>query len=137
MDSTLSVIILPMLIQLKKTKHGAPRTNDSDVPDHLKSYNAPKPTTEWDVDLFHFDRWNYILDEMIFAFGSSTCDDWKDQYQSGESDFQFIDIGDGVGEMIEGPNHTLVYDWDGLHSHTNRIKNGFRLFGTYYQNLWD
>ena len=34
MDSTLSHIILPMLIQVRETKHGSPVIDDEDVP-HL------------------------------------------------------------------------------------------------------
>jgi hypothetical protein len=28
-------------------------------------------------------------------------------------------------------------DWDGLKLEQERIQNGFRLFGKYYQGLWD
>ena len=40
MDQTLSYIILPMLKQLRATKHGAPNVDIEDCPDHLK------PTTK-------------------------------------------------------------------------------------------
>lgn len=67
-DHTLSLIIVPMLEQLKATKHGAPFTDDSDVPEHLRSTNSPPKENEWDTDAFHFIRWDWILDEMIWAF---------------------------------------------------------------------
>ena len=35
MDHTLAPIILPMLVQLKATKHGAPQVDDKDVPKEL------------------------------------------------------------------------------------------------------
>jgi hypothetical protein len=28
-------------------------------------------------------------------------------------------------------------DWDGMREYGTRIQNGFRLFGKYYQHLWD
>ena len=68
MDHTLADIILPMLRQLKEAKHGAPFTDDSDVPEYLRSYMAQPKENEWDTDSLHFMRWDWILDEMIFAF---------------------------------------------------------------------
>ena len=67
MDSTLSYIIVPMLKQLKKVKHGAPVVDDNDIPDHLKSTNA-SPVKEGETDDYYFERWDWVLDEMIWAF---------------------------------------------------------------------
>lgn len=36
MDQTLAHIVLPMLVQLKRTKHGAPNTDNADVPKELR-----------------------------------------------------------------------------------------------------
>ena len=36
-----------------------------------------------------------------------------------------------------GPNHTFKCDHDALESVQKRISNGFRLFGKYYEGLWD
>ena len=81
MDYTLSYIIVPMLEQLKKTKHG--------YPSHL---------TE--------ERWDEILDEMIWAF------------------------------TYKRDNFDTIMDEDG-EAAQERMSNGFRLFGEYYENLWD
>ena len=56
-------------MNLKKDKHGAPNTDDADVPDRLKSTSAPPKTNTYDTDEFHFQRWDWILDEMIWACG--------------------------------------------------------------------
>ena len=40
MDHTLGQIALPMLRQLKATKHGAPLVDDEDVPEELRSTSA-------------------------------------------------------------------------------------------------
>jgi len=68
MDSTLSLIILPMLVQLAADKHGAPFTDDADVPEHLRSTSAPPKENDWDTDGNHFVRWDWIMGEMIWAF---------------------------------------------------------------------
>ena len=65
MNSTLAMIILPMLKQLKDTKHGAPNTDDKDAPVELRSTSAPKKEHDYDTDGNHFKRWDYILDEKI------------------------------------------------------------------------
>ena len=139
MDDTLAHIILPMLVQLKATKHGAPQVDIDDVPKHLKptkkalaAYNKDGTTDEQ-----FFERWDWVLDEMIFAFDSKVNDGWEDQFETGESDLQFLQLEDGMSQMVEGPNHTKVYDWEGRKAYEARIANGFRLFGKYYQNLWD
>ena len=80
MDHTLAYIIHPMLLQLKETKHGAPYTDDKDVPKELKSTSAPPKENEWDTDEFHFQRWDYILDEMIWAFEQELKDDDENQF---------------------------------------------------------
>jgi hypothetical protein len=107
MDHTLAEIILPMLIQLKETQHGAPYVEILDVPEELQPTEFPKH----DVDNTHFERWNWVLDEMIFAFGSKT-NDWEEQYYDSQDD-------------------------EGRKAHHNRMSNGFKLFGKYYENLWD
>ena len=139
MDHTLAHIILPMLKQLDKEKHGAPYTNDEDVPEYLRSHMAQPKENEWDTDSLHFMRWDWILTEMIWAFEQELKDDDEAQFfdhsayekSDGETNFDqfFKDISDGV-------KRTKVDD-EGLKAHQERKANGFRLFGKYYQNLWD
>jgi hypothetical protein len=139
MDNTLAHIVHPMLIQLRNTKYGAPYVDDIDVPDELKTLAAPPTHTEWDVDDNHFKRWDYVLDEMIFAFESKLTA-WQDQYYTGEIDFVTVPVdknGVELHRLEKGPNDTHVVDYEGLQKHEERIANGFRLFGKYYQSLWD
>jgi len=161
-DSTLAPIILPMLKQLHEKKHGAPMTEDADVPEFLRSTAAKPKETEWDTDEFHFARWDWIMMEMIFAFEQLVKEDQgEDDYRTGHADllWQAYDaqgekIGEpyGLGEkpkdvdgnenvsyfqLVEGPRYTQVTDFDGLKKHWDRIQNGLRLFGTYYRALWD
>jgi len=147
MDYTLSPVILPMLKQLKAAKHGAPFVDDEDVPDHLKSTAAPAKENEWDTDANHFARWDWAMDEMIFAFECKTDDSWEEAFRSGDIDMLWVPVdkdGNQVprGEhnyyqMKDGPKNTYKCDYDGMRVVEARIQNGFRLFGKYYQALWD
>ena len=129
MDHTLALIILPMLKQLDITKHGAPFTEDDDVPEYLRSYMAQPKEHEWDTDSLHFMRWDWILAEMIWAFEQELKDD---------DEHQFFDhsASEGIKDLNERISKLKV-DEKGLKAHQERKKNGFRLFGKYYQNLWD
>jgi len=144
MDTTLSVIILPMLKQLKATKHGAPYVDDEDVPEELRSTSAPAKENDYDIDANHFERWDWVMDEMIWAFEQHQPDcDWQEQYYSGVRDTKMVPCEwDDNGKpkmytMEKGPNDTWNADWDAISVHQKRIDNGFRLFGKYYQGLWD
>ena len=147
MDHSLSNIILPMLKQLKATKHGSPFVDDDDVPTELKSWACWPKENEWDTDGNHFARWDYVLDEMIFAFEHRVDDSWQDAFREGEIDIQWVPV-DAKGnevpkgehkyyQMRDGPKNTYVCDYDGIRKVEERMANGFRLFGKYYQGLWD
>jgi len=109
MDHTLAYIIVPMLKQLQATKHGAPFVDDKDVPAELRSTAAPKRKNKYDTDANHFKRWDWAINEMIWAFEQKISD----------SDFWF--------EMKASDAKKLEA----------RKKNGYRLFGKYYDALWD
>lgn len=136
MDSTLALIILPMLKQLKENKQGSPNVDDEDVPESLKSTSAPAKENDWDTDEYWHDRWDYVLDEMIWAFEQKNTD-WEEQFYSGECDLTFEKIdGSAYSELKHGPNHTFEVDFEGKKKHQDRMSNGFRLFGKYYESLW-
>ena len=143
MDSTLADIILPMLKQLKETKHGSPFVDDEDVPDELKSTSAPPKENEYGTDDNHLKRWDYVLDEMIFAFECKVDDSWEDKFCSGGFDkktvaCQWDETGKAtMYEWLDGPNHTYKCDYEGMKEVQKRISNGFRLFGRYFESLWD
>jgi hypothetical protein len=139
MDHTLGHIVLPMLRQLHATKHGAPYVDDEDVPEELKSINGTKED-EYSVDSNHFKRWDYVMQEMIFAFEHLLDDNWEDKYRSGKSDFIWTKEeknGSVVYRMDTGPNDTYTCDYDAIQAINRRMDNGFRLFGKYYRGLWD
>jgi hypothetical protein len=145
MDHTLADIILPMLKQLKTTKHGSPSVDDQDVPEGLglRSTEAGPKENEWDTDDNWFKRWDWVLDEMIFAFEHKVDDSWQDAFRSGEFDHKTVACEwdkNGKATMYhweDGPNHTYKCDYEGMKKVEERMQNGFALFGKYYQNLWD
>ena len=129
MDHTLSYIIHPMLVQLNKEKHGAPFTDDADVPDELKSTSAPPKENEWDTDDNHFKRWDWIMNEMVWAFEQELKDDDEAQFFDHSESNEVKDWNERMGK--------LKVDREGLEAHQKRKANGYRLFGRYYSNLWD
>lgn len=142
MDYTLAHIIHPMLVQIKETKHGSPFVDDKDVPKHLRSTAAPPKKNEWDTDEFHEARWDWVLDEMIWAFECMLDEDWDSQFHSGEFDYTWekSDIeydGEKTYQMKEGPNHTHVFDKKAYDKAWKRRNHAMILFGKYYHALWD
>ena len=141
-DHTLAYIILPMLKKMKENKQGAPFVDDEDMPEGLRSTDAPPKENEYDTDANHFKRWDWVLDEMIQAFECHVDESWEDQYSSGVHDVVWeVSATDENGkpklyQMKDGPNNTYKCDYEALEKHQKRNQNGFRLFGKYYQNLW-
>lgn len=127
-DCTLSPIILPLLKQLKATKHGYGMIDDEDVPKHLQSiYAFPDEPWEWDKNAEA--RYEWVLDEMIWTFEQLCDDDHESQfYDHSEVDYD-SDIMSQVGKM--------KVDREGLEAHNRRIDRGLVLFGKYFRTLWD
>ena len=73
-------------------------------------------------------EWDDIMDEMIWAFEQKCRDHWEDDY-----------YGDYDEDQKNGPmvGSFKWIDHEGLKTHQERMSNGFRLFGKYYENLWD
>ena len=141
MDVTLGHIIRPMLKHLKAIKRGAPNVDRDDVPKGLsptrKEANAYNKNGTTD-DKF-FERWDWVVDEMIFAFESlegGANAGWENQFTTGKSDLQWRKNNDNTSTMVKGPNHTAETDWDACKAYHKRVENGFRLFGKYFGALW-
>jgi hypothetical protein len=135
-DHTLAYIILPVLQKLKEDDAGIPMVSDEDVPEELRSTNAGVKANQWDLDDNAEARWEWILNEMIFAFESKVNDgEWEDQfYTSGTGEIEYKHLENGNVELL--PDTRLKVDREGLKSYQDRITNGFMLFGKYYESLW-
>lgn len=160
MDHTLGLIILPMLKQLKATKHGSQWVDDVDVPHMVKKKKGKKVDSEGPRNIRALDmgeeedqhsdihdRWNWVLDEMIWAFEQVNAEDegrsnyyvpyeegeklqrvyWKDS-KTGENHYMLTEEEERkIGKYV--PELQKAYQ--------KRLSNGLRLFGKYYQGLWD
>lgn len=136
MDNTLALIIHPMLIQLKATKHGSPSVDDEDVPEELRSTAAPKPEQEWETDDKFHQRWEWVMDEMIFAM-KEIAEDHKGEDEFWK-DYGEIQLEERADESVEMKwKREPVYDKEGLDKYHERVQRGCVLFGKYFQNLWD
>lgn len=118
MDHTLALIALPMLKQLKETKHGVPYVDYEDMPEHLQYiYRQYDPRAAgdlfngWDDFDHEFDHqvkvWDWILDEMIWAM-----------------------------DQIANEDRVNLDVWYSK-PFNDRIQNALKLFGKYYRSLWD
>lgn len=135
MDHTLALIILPMLKQLKQTKNGAPFVDDSDVPEGIRSTNAIDDKD--DLDKYHFIRWDYVLNEIVWAFEQIVNDDGDDIFFTGTVDIEFPESSEEYPPVIFKKSPDYHFDKDAYTKHHERINNGLWLFGKYYRGLWD
>lgn len=114
-DNTIALIAVPLIKQLKATNHGSAFTDDEDVPEHLRS-TAPGAMDGVDVTVGDLDknfnaRWDWVQDEMIWALERVINDD----------DAPYDQDNDYVAQR----------------AYEERVRNGLKLFGKYFQNLWD
>lgn len=122
MDATLALIIYPMLKQLKATKHGSPLVDDEDVPENIRSTADLTPREEWETDKFVHERWDYVLEQMIWSFKQIYLD------------------RDGTIFYYRKSRWKKLTDEERLaksRAFEDRIHNGTRLFGKYFRGLWD
>jgi hypothetical protein len=138
-DHTLSLIALPLLEKLKQTKHGSPNVDDEDVPAGLglRSTEAPPKENSWDTDDNWHDRWAWVLDEIIWAHRQEVHGDPDSEacwtHDVPDANWPFPSTKTGIERMLGN----LHCDDVALAKFTARKQNGFRLFGKYYQSLWD
>ena len=149
MDHTLALIILPMLIQLRATKHGIPHEfaavggEDYDSQDSFDFY---KQTHDESFGK-GCDRWDEVLDKMIWSFQQVIDEDYDSKYHHGEVDFEFKELTEKIYNPLTGKDEAACeminrnknhwYDHIGHREHEDRIQEGIELFGKYFRNLWD
>lgn len=139
LDSTLALIVTPMLKQLIEKQHGSPFVEYKDAPKEFTptEEEIKKSQEEGDTDPYWHERWTWVLNEMLFAFEMTNMD-WESKFHTGVTDIVWKKIEDTeFSEMTKGPKDTSKFDKEGYEEVANRIQKGYRLFGTYYQGLWD
>lgn len=102
LDDTLALIILPTLVRLRERAHASGQVDVEDVPANMRRRDI-------------HDRWEWVLDEMIWTFNSIVDDSWEDDYF--------------------GPGRS--YDHEGYSKQMDRQTQGLILFGKYFRSLWD
>lgn len=126
-DSTLTLIIHPLLVKFRDSNRmGFFPVMNEDLPDELhvdekKLYSYSSNEEERVSEEMLSKREIYILNEMIYAFenikNNSEINVLWGEYDSGkickEEFMKKVDL------------------------HENRKQNGLRLFGKYFQSLWD
>jgi hypothetical protein len=141
MDHTLALIILPMLKQLKETKHGSP----GDMPAFDQTSNSAQGSFEFyaEGDDASWDeghkQWEVILDEMIWAFEQLVADDWEDQYWKIKPELDMADYPEDEGKVTVPVRWKVKgeCDWEGMRKHQERITAALTNFGRYFEGLWD
>jgi hypothetical protein len=132
LDHSLSLIVVPMLKRLKEVKHGAPFIDDEDVPANLRSTTKSAQKAKknpWDTDGNHFKRFDWVLDEMIWAHEQIIDDNGEDKFYDHTEAEKETDFCKSISK--------IKVDRKGLKAYHDRINNGLRLFGKYYRALWD
>lgn len=150
-DKTLAYIIYPMLIQLRDTKQGVPGVLVDDVggedyadQDSFDFYKESHKEA-WEVGA---ERWDEILDKMIWSFQQIVDGDYDSKYHHGKADYEFVESDktypnpitgklEATYQMVDKNPNDHWYDHVGHRLHEERIQEGLELFGKYFRNLWD
>jgi hypothetical protein len=160
MDYTLALIILPMLNQLKESKHGAP----SSMPSFGMQSNTHRQLClgfykDGDdlADKAGFEQWDEILDKMIWSFEEIIRDDppefwitkpiWHDNWEDNWVEIDSDDFSRLPDEIIDNDDSDNKYqlvlkrsgelDHKALEEYNNKVQDGLSLFGKHFRNLWD
>lgn len=151
MDRTLAQIIYPMLVQLKDTKHGVPSEFVNDVGGEdwaeQSSFEFYKEThaDSWEIGT---QRWDEVLDKMIWSFGQLAYEDYDEKYHHGKAEYDWKESDklypnpitgkmEATYQMIDKNPDEHWYDHVGHMAHEQRIQEGLELFGKHFRGLWD
>lgn len=150
LDTTLAFIILPALVQLRDSKMG--------VPAEFVDIGGASYDVQESFDFYkdshdeHFDksveRWNDVLDKMIWSFEQLVLNDYEQKYHYGQPKYDWVktpsqqlnpinNLMEDMYQMVDTNPDEHWYDIEGHSEHERRIQEGLELFGKYYKHLWD
>lgn len=131
-DWTIATMVLPLLKKVKESKQGAPFVEDMHVPEHLRSTSAPPKENEWDTDANHFKRWDYALDEMLFAM-----QEIANHYENEPEVFVWPEENEHL-PLMEQMRLSIKIPGaeEAFKAYHARVQKGCVLFGTYFTALW-
>lgn len=141
-DTTIALIVVPLLKQLLATTHGTPNLDWQDTKyteeewDVINSFTMEESDTEEENEARStamFEAWKYIMNEMIFAL-ESCYNDWDSKY--------FVHPEEDTSKPLTKESflehaRNIKFDEEGYNAENKRIENGLRLFGKYFRGLWD
>ena len=146
MEHTLSLIILPCLKLFRSNMHGypgcfiEPECASGEVSPHTKPVVSPDDEQEEPG----FIKWKAILDKMIWSFEEIA------NFGLNEPPFpdKIEEIKEehvtGLGKGMPYTRTTTTYEegaveaWKVLaKAYQDKVNDGLKLFGEYYQHLWD
>ena len=127
MDSTLALIIIPMLKQLQRDRHGIPGAmfeNDQ--------------MTEGDYYKAAEEKWDNIVRHMIWSF-EQILEEEHDAFViiEGKLDLDKYPEDEGKDRIPLRWEREYEMRWDAFHAYHGRIQEGLDLFGKHYRSLWD
>ena len=150
MDHTLAMIIYPMLLQLKATKHGVPGDFAETGGEDYASQDSFDFYKEDQNEMFEkkCEQWDEVLDKMIWSFQQIAEDNYDDKYHHGEPKYDWVETKDTMLNPMTGKMEKMFqmvdknpdehwYDSVGHLEHEARIQEGLDLFAKYFKNLWD
>ena len=127
-DHTLSLIALPLIKQLKETKHGSAFVDDEDVPEEIRSTSAKPKENEYDIDEFHFKRWDYVIDCILWSLEQHIDYNAEDKFY----DHSKVNEDDDLMDQVKA----IKVDTEGLEAFNARKQKGFELLGKYWMAMW-
>lgn len=151
LDHTLAKIIYPALVQLKMNKHGVPNSIIENIggEDYVdqQCFDFYRETYN---EAFNkaCERWDEILDKMIWSFQQVAEDTYDAKYHHGKGEYEWVETDtlypnpitgkmEKTFQMVDKNPDEHWYDVEGHRLHEARMQEGFELFGKYYANLWD
>jgi hypothetical protein len=131
-DNTIARIAAPIVKQLMETKQGAPHVDNEDVPESL--HMTPEAYKEYSedgrTDEDWFKRYDYVLGEIYWGLNELATDQ-KEYY----ANFDHTEVDESL-PLMDQVNQVKI-DKVALEMYDRRMKNSLRLFGKYFQSLWD
>ena len=148
MDHTAALVILPLLLQLRQSKHGVPNEFIRHIGGDLDNNYCFDFVNDDEKDVFDqlCGKWEETLDKMIWSFQQVVDDSYDSKYHHGRMKLGWKPIEithpttgtvSNAYEMVDENPGEHWYDHVGHELHEDRIQEGLELFGKYYRNLWD
>lgn len=139
-----------MLLKLKEEKQGVPNEFAMVGGENYIEQKSFEFYEESNAESFDkgCERWNEVLDKMIWSFEQLISDEWESTYHHGTHETDWVETDKLYKNPLTGKmekTYQLVdknpgghwYDFQGHQLHQERIQEGLELFGKYFQNLWD